>query len=83
MGDVKDSEYMAVAVDEQVKVAPNNANSKDKTSFVHTHTIKCVKRRTTLERFLIFFMFVVVLLVVLLIVGIVLQSKKGKKKCWT
>lgn len=80
MGDEKETEYMSVAVEEPGKKTANSTNSRGKPASIRAHGVKCVKRRTTLEKFLIFLLFIVLLFVLLLIIVLVTKSRKGKMK---
>ena len=78
MGDEKDTEYMSVAVEEPGKKTANNTNSRGKPASIRAHGVKCMKRRTTLEKFLLFLLLIVLCFVLLLIIVLVTKSKKGK-----
>eukprot|EP00057_Strongylocentrotus_purpuratus_P018042 XP_011672516.1 PREDICTED: uncharacterized protein LOC105442280 [Strongylocentrotus purpuratus] len=81
MGDEKETEYMSVAVEEPGKKTANSTNSRGKPASIRAHGVKCVKRRTTLEKFLIFLLFIVLLFVLLLIIVLVTKSRKGSNLC--
>ncbi|XP_071494101.1 neprilysin-1-like [Diadema antillarum] len=79
MGDSKEAEYVSVSVEEPGKKAANNTNARK--SSLRAQGVKCVKRRTTLEKILIFLLLIIVLLAVLLVVGLVISRRKGPNIC--
>ncbi|XP_041480355.1 neprilysin-like [Lytechinus variegatus] len=81
MGDEKETEYMSVAVEEPGKKTANSTNSRGKPTSIRAHGVKCVKKRTTLEKFLLFLLLIVLFFVLLLIIVLVTKSRKGSNLC--